>query len=233
MNNLTPNDFFNIRGLAFKELFIQQKAVWDILKTVSGFLETKISGKKIAKQVKIHSAVAISGKNILIDSGVVIEPFVTLDASTGPIWLGEKTKILAGAHLRGPLVIGRNCQAGGEIKNSIILDGAHSDHLPNYIGDSIVGRNCRLGCGTVLSNRRFDRAEIKIRIGGRIFTTGLDRLGAILGDDVKTGCNSVIGPGALIGPNTWIGQQAQIRNEYIKKNCLVKLGQKKTIIRKK
>lgn len=227
------NNFFNLDNLSFQEVFVPQKKVWTALRTLPVYLESKVPKKKIAKKIKIHSSVILLGKNIRIDSGVIIDPFVFLDASSGPIWIGENTRLLTGTYLRGPIIIGRKCQVRGEIKHSLILDGAHSDHSPNYIGDSIVGKNCRLGCGTVLSNRRFDRSEIKIKFGKKQITTGLHRFGAILGDEVRTGCNSVIGPGAIIGPKTWIGPLLNIKNECLGKNQLVKAEFKRRIVSKK
>ncbi|PIS42470.1 MAG: glucose-1-phosphate thymidylyltransferase [Candidatus Kerfeldbacteria bacterium CG08_land_8_20_14_0_20_40_16] len=221
----SPANFFNLKGLNFSDFINKQNQVWDIIINLADYLEKIIIRRQLSKNIQLHSSTAILGNKIRIDADVIISPFSFLDASKGPIWIGKGAKILSGTRIRGPALIGKNCQVNGEIKNSLILDEAHSDHLSNYVGDSIVGRNCRLGCGTILSNRRFDRKTIRIKIKKQNISTGTDRLGAILGDKVKTGCHSLLGPGALIGPDSWIGQQVIVKNEYIEKGRLLVLKQ--------
>ncbi|PIY97277.1 MAG: hypothetical protein COY66_00060 [Candidatus Kerfeldbacteria bacterium CG_4_10_14_0_8_um_filter_42_10] len=220
-----PSNFFKIGALDFRDFIEKQEKVWMIIVNLADYLEKTVTRRELSQGGQSHPSVVIAGEKVKIDGDVIIDPFVMLDAKLGPIWIGKGTKILAGTRIRGPALIGKNCQICGEVKNSIILDGAHSDHLSNYIGDSVVGQNCRLGCGTILSNRRFDRGEIKIRLGNKLIPTEMDRLGAILGDQVKTGCGAILGPGALVGKNSWIGQKVMVKNEYVAKNILLTLKQ--------
>ncbi len=141
----------------------------------------------------------------------------------GPVFVGEGTEILPGTFIQGPVRIGRECRIGPnayirpytsigdrchigaavEIKNSIILSGTNVPHH-NYVGDSIIGENCNLGAGTKIANLRLDGREIEVNFGGEIIKTGLRKLGAIMGDGVKTGINVSINVGTIIGGGTFI-----------------------------
>lgn len=233
MTDLRPEAFFSLEEFGLEDLFFGVEKVWEVLSRLPDYLTKKVIGKVIETGSIIHSYHCFIGENFYLGHSVQVQIGAEIDAQVGPIWIGQGSKILSGARIRGPVIIGKSCQISGEVKSSIILNGAHSDHQPNYIGDSIVGRNCRIGCGTVLSNRRFDRNEVIVHVEGEKIPTGLHRLGAILGDEVKTGCNSVIGPGALIGPTTWIGQAALVRNQYIPPNMVIQVQQNQRITTRK
>jgi UDP-N-acetylglucosamine diphosphorylase/glucosamine-1-phosphate N-acetyltransferase len=143
----------------------------------------------------------------------------------GNVTIGEGSKIRSGSYINGPVIIGKNCEIGPncyirpytsigdnchvgaavEIKNSIIMNGAKVPHL-NYVGDSIIGEGCNLGAGTKIANLRLDEKEIKIGDIG----TGRRKLGAVLGDAVKTGINVSINTGTMIGNNAFIGPGATV-----------------------
>ncbi|MBI4289116.1 MAG: NTP transferase domain-containing protein [Chloroflexi bacterium] len=149
-----------------------------------------------------------------------IEPGATVK---GPVSIGENTTVRAGAYIVGPVIIGANCDIGPncfirpstaiaddchighsvEIKNSIIMRGAKVPHL-NYVGDSVVGRGCNLGAGTVIANLRLDKGPVQVL--GR--DTQRVKFGAILGDSVQTGINASINVGSLVGSETFIGPGA-------------------------
>ena len=142
----------------------------------------------------------------------------------GPVSIGQGTIILSGSYIVGPVIIGRNCVIGPncyirpvtvvadgchigaavEVKNSIIMSGSKVPHL-SYVGDSIIGENCNLGAGTKIANLRLDEQTVKI---GDL-DTKRRKLGAIIGDNVKTGINSCINTGTVIGNDTFIGPGAR------------------------
>jgi UDP-3-O-[3-hydroxymyristoyl] glucosamine N-acyltransferase len=137
----------------------------------------------------------------------------------GLVALGEGSRILPGVVIEGPVVIGRNCKIGPncylrgataiadgvhigqgcEVKNSIISEGSAVPHL-SYIGDSIVGKNVNLGGGTITSNFRHDGRTHRTLVNGKLVDTGLDKLGTIIGDGVRTGIHTSIYPGRKLGP---------------------------------
>lgn len=120
----------------------------------------------------------------------------------GPTYIGAHAEIRPFAYLRGNVVIGKNCMIGNstEIKNAILLDHVQVPHF-NYVGDSILGNHVHLGAGVILANLRLDQADIKISINGEKIETGRRKFGAILGDYVEIGCNSVLNPGCIIAKN--------------------------------
>jgi len=120
-----------------------------------------------------------------------------------------------------------------EAKNAIFLPGAHAPHF-NYIGDSILGHRTNLGAGTKLSNLTLvserdpltkKRPTIRLTVEGRVIDTGLEKLGAIIGDDVQTGCNSVMNPGCLIGPRTLVYANVSLRKGFYPADSIIKLHQ--------
>jgi NDP-sugar pyrophosphorylase family protein len=175
--------------------------------------------------------VHLLGDRIVIGKGARIGPSVLLE---GPLWVGEDVEIRTGAYVRGGCWIGDGCLIGAntEVKRSILLPEAKAPHL-NYVGDSILGRDVNLGAGTVLSNFRHDGKEIVIVDGGARISTGRRKLGALLGDGVKTGCNSVLHPGVIVGRDTEIYPLVQLRSGIYPKYSIVKLKQDLEVVGKR
>jgi UDP-N-acetylglucosamine diphosphorylase / glucose-1-phosphate thymidylyltransferase / UDP-N-acetylgalactosamine diphosphorylase / glucosamine-1-phosphate N-acetyltransferase / galactosamine-1-phosphate N-acetyltransferase len=132
-----------------------------------------------------------------IRSGVYIE---------GPCFIDEGADVGPNCFLRASTSIGRNARVGNacEVKNSIIMDGTHVGHL-SYIGDSILGEKCNLGAGTVTANLRLDDCAIKMMVKDKVVDSGRRKLGAILGDNVKTGVGVLLMPGVKVGSDSWVG----------------------------
>ena len=118
-----------------------------------------------------------------------------------PCIVGENSEIRQGAYIRGSALIGKGCVVGNstELKCCILFDGVQVPHF-NYIGDSILGHNSHFGAGGITSNIKCDKTDIVVNG----ISTGLKKLGAIVGDFVEIGCNSVLNPGTVIGKNTVI-----------------------------
>ena len=117
-----------------------------------------------------------------------------------PCIIGENTEIRHCAYVRGSVIIGNDCVIGNstEVKNSVIFDGVQIPHY-NYIGDSILGYKAHLGAGAITSNVKSDRSAVNIDYGKAKMTTDRKKLGAIIGDGVEVGCNTVLNPGTVIG----------------------------------
>ena len=141
-----------------------------------------------------------------------------------PCIVGANTEIRHGAYLRGGVLVGENCVVGNstEIKNSILFDGAKAPHF-NYVGDSILGFNAHLGAGCVLSNVKSDRSPITVRKGEESLQTGLQKLGAIVGDYAEIGCNSVLNPGSVVGKRATVYPLSSVRG-FVPENCIWKNG---------
>jgi UDP-N-acetylglucosamine diphosphorylase / glucose-1-phosphate thymidylyltransferase / UDP-N-acetylgalactosamine diphosphorylase / glucosamine-1-phosphate N-acetyltransferase / galactosamine-1-phosphate N-acetyltransferase len=135
---------------------------------------------------------------VLIGAGTVVEPGALIK---GPAIIGRKCEIRQGAYFRGHCLVGDECLVGHatEIKNSIMLKGSKAGHFA-YLGDSILGAYVNLGAGTKLANLKMVPGTVSIRTHhNERISTGMRKLGAILGDGVETGCNSVTSPGTFIG----------------------------------
>ena len=174
-------------------LFIEYP--WHLLKVnadiVGAIAEDHIQGT-ISPDANIEGHITI-GPGTKILSGVCIE---------GNVVIGSNCRIGPNCYLRSNVSIGDDCHIGHavEIKNSIIMAGTHIAHL-SYCGDSIIGERVNFGAGTITSNLRHDGSIMRSMIDGRLISTGLTKLGAIMGDNVHTGINTSIYPGRKIWPD--------------------------------
>ncbi len=185
-------------------------------------------GLFIGQWVEITQPILIEPLGILIGKGTVLEPSAIIK---GPAIIGGNCEIRQGAYIRGNAIIGNHCVVGHatEIKNSILMGHTEAGHF-NYIGDSILGTHVNMGAGSRLANFQFrspeEKAENIIRensvpITGEDWQTGMQKLGAILGDNVELGCNAVLSPGTLIGKDNWIYPNTTFPKGYYPPNSIV------------
>jgi UDP-N-acetylglucosamine diphosphorylase/glucosamine-1-phosphate N-acetyltransferase len=216
LDNLVK-DGHKIKVIPYTNLWAPIKYPWHIFDVVKYVLDT--SQPNISASASISAKATIKGK-VIIDDGVkVLENAVI----RGPAYIGAGSIIGNNVLVRDYSHIGADCVIGysTEIKGSYIGDGCwiHS----SYIGDSVTGKGCSFGAGTVLANFRFDEQNISVSVGNEAIDTGRDKLGAIIGDNSKTGVNVSIMPGIKIGPNSIVGSHV----------CLTKdLGPEKLIASK-
>lgn len=194
---------------------------WDLL---AGALDAALAAlPSSAIEIALDPRVHLAGDRIAIGKGTRIGPGAVLE---GPLRIGRDCEIRAGAYLRGGCWLGDGCVAGAsvEVKRAIFLDRARAPHL-SYVGDSVLGREVNLGAGSVLSNFRHDGAEIAIPVAGSKVGTGRRKLGALLGDGVAVGCNSVLNPGTVVGARTQVYTGVQLRSGVYPADSIVKLRQ--------
>lgn len=131
---------------------------------------------------------------------------------SGPCIIGEDTEIRQCAFIRGSALIGDGCVIGNstELKNCIIFDCCQVPHF-NYVGDSILGYKSHMGAGSITSNVKSDKTLVCVRAGEERIETGLKKFGAMLGDFVEVGCNSVLNPGTVIGPHSNVYPLSSVR----------------------
>ena len=217
-------NLFEALPQVFADLF-DEDAPWGLLDGLTQLLD-ELPAEQIDS--KLSPDVYLAGEKIVIGKGVRIAPGAMLE---GPIRIGADVEIRTGAYLRGGVWIGDGCTVGAntEVKHSILLDGAKAPHL-NYVGDSVLGSGVNLGAGTILSNFRHDGGEVKIPTENGVRPTGRRKLGAILGDLVNTGCNSVLHPGVVVGRETDIYPGVQLRAGIYAARTLIKLHQEIKIV---
>lgn len=128
-----------------------------------------------------------------------------------PAIIGANTEVRHCAFIRGSALVGENCVVGNstELKNVILFDGVQVPHY-NYVGDSILGYKAHMGAGSITSNVKSDKSPVVIH-GGKDIPTGLKKVGAMLGDFVEVGCNSVLNPGTVIGRRTSVYPLSGVR----------------------
>jgi acetyltransferase-like isoleucine patch superfamily enzyme len=167
-----------------------------------GELRVFRKGEELVGASVLYAGAILFDSGISIGEGTVVEPGALIK---GPTIIGNHTEVRQGAYLRGNCLIGDRCVVGHttEVKHSIMLDDAKAGHFA-YIGDSILGNHVNLGAGTKLANLKIVDVEMKLRVEGKVYKTGLRKLGAILGDHTESGCNSVTSPGTLLGKRSMV-----------------------------
>lgn len=143
----------------------------------------------------------------------------------GPCIIGPGTEVRPGAFLRGKALVGAGCVVGNstELKNVILFDHVQVPHY-NYVGDSILGYYSHMGAGAVTSNVKQDKTPVTVRAGEERLETGLKKCGAMLGDHVEVGCNSVLNPGTVVGKGSRIYPLSMARG-FIPAGYIFKRGE--------
>jgi len=183
----------------FRDLFESVTLPWQVLQKLDAYLTQKLStieGCKILSTVPdgahIEGEVYIE-RDCMIENGSYIR---------GPTWIGRGCEIRSGCYIRGGVIAGEGAILGhaSEFKHCILLGMAQAPHF-NYVGDSIMGWHAHIGAGVILSNFRLDGAMVPVRALGSMekLESGLQKFGALIGDECEIGCNSVLNPGTILG----------------------------------
>lgn len=195
-------NFFDLGQFAHAELFSSRSRPWTALETLDGYLAktlNRLCDKESQSRLKLaraRGAYIEREEEIWLGPNTQVEPGAYL---RGPLIVGAGCQIRHGAYLRGSILAGDNCVLGHatEIKHCILFDHAKAAHFA-YLGDTIVGKRANLGAGTKCANLRLDGAPISAHFGSQKIQTHRRKFGALIGDDAKTGCNSVLNPGCLV-----------------------------------
>ncbi|MBP3420918.1 MAG: UDP-N-acetylglucosamine pyrophosphorylase [Lachnospiraceae bacterium] len=159
------------------------------------------------------------GENIWIAKSAKVAETASI---TGPCIIDSNAQIRHCAFIRGNAIIGKGAVVGNscEIKNSILFDEVEAPHY-NYVGDSILGYKSHLGAGAITSNIKNDKKNVIVKFPLGELETGLRKMGALVGDGVQVGCNTVLNPGTVIGKNTRIYPLNSVRG-WIDENSIYK-----------
>ncbi len=143
---------------------------------------------------------------------------------SAPCVICAGAEIRHSAFLRGSVLVGNDCVVGNstELKNVILFDRVQVPHY-NYVGDSILGYKAHMGAGAITSNVKSDKTPVAVKCGEERAETGLKKMGAMLGDFVEVGCNSVLNPGTVIGRNSTIYPLSCVRGT-VAENSIYKTG---------
>ena len=185
---VTTVDLYDLSHTLAKDYLSQFPYPWEALDGIKELIRTLGANlpedyRQIAPEVWVHRT-------------AIVAPTAFLGA---PCIIGAKTEVRHGAFIRGSALVGDNCVVGNsvELKNVILFDNVQVPHY-NYVGDSILGYKAHMGAGAVTSNVKSDKSLVVIHADPPI-PTGRKKVGAMLGDFVEVGCNSVLNPGTVIG----------------------------------
>lgn len=195
-----------------KPLFEKFDYPWQVLDELSDFI--KELGKSLDPDIYEKR-----GENIWVAKSASVAPSAYLG---GPLIICENAEIRHCAFIRGNAIIGKGAVVGNstEIKGSVLFDGVQAPHY-NYVGDSILGYKSHMGAGSITSNLKSDKSTVTVLINGERINTERKKLGAILGDNVEVGCNSVLNPGTVVGRSTNIYPLSPVRG-YVPQNSIYK-----------
>lgn len=209
---LAVENLFNLAQTEAEPLLQSVAYPWEALPKIGSFLQAL--GPTLSKGDYEQRE-----ENIWIARSAKIYSNATI---AGPAIIGPETEVRPGAFIRGNALVGANCVIGNstELKNVILFNHVQVPHY-NYVGDSILGHKSHMGAGAVTSNVKSDKTLVNVRILSDCIPTGLKKFGAMLGDHVEIGCNSVLNPGTVIGRNTNVYPLSMVRG-YIPPNCIYK-----------
>lgn len=184
------------------ELIADSVYPWDVLDRIKDFII--YVGERLDPSVYDHPE---DGVWIAKDAKVAPTAFIG-----SPCIIDRGAEIRHCAYIRGSAIVGKGAVVGNscELKNCILFDKAQIPHF-NYVGDSIIGHRSHLGAGAVTSNVKSDKTPVAVKSESEVLDTGRKKLGAILGDDVEIGCNSVLCPGSVIGKNSTVYPLSRVR----------------------
>ena len=212
MCNATIRDLFDLEQTIAKDLFEGHIYPWEILPLIRDFIIEL--GNSLPKDKYEQIA-----ENIWVSKSAKIAPTACLN---GPLIVDEEAEIRHCAFIRGNAIVGKGAVVGNstELKNVILFNKVQVPHY-NYVGDSVLGYKAHMGAGAVTSNVKSDKTLVVVKGIDKNMETGLKKVGAMLGDHVEVGCNSVLNPGTVIGRNSNIYPTSCVRG-IIPENCIHK-----------
>lgn len=219
---LTIADLYDLSHTIAADYLKQFTYPWEAL---SGIKELIIElGNKLPQSEYDHPAEDIW---IAKDAKVFVSAYIS-----GPCIIGRNTEVRQCAFIRGNALVGDNCVVGNstELKNVILFDNVQVPHF-NYVGDSILGYKAHMGAGSITSNVKSDKLNVIIHNGDEDIETGRKKVGAMLGDRVEIGCNSVLNPGTVIGRDSIVYPVSCVRG-VVPEDSIYKTGGK-TVIKSK
>lgn len=202
LQDATIAALYTLEETIAKEVFAGLTYPWEVLPKIKDFI---VSLGETLPEDKYERREG----NIWIARNAKVFPSAYIG---GPAIIDEEAEIRHCAFIRGSAIVGKGAVVGNstELKNVILFNKVQVPHY-NYVGDSILGFKAHMGAGSITSNVKSDKTLVVVKAGEETFETGLKKFGAMLGDQVEVGCNSVLNPGTVIGKNTNIYPTSMVR----------------------
>lgn len=205
-NNITISELYSLGETIAAKLFEGATYPWEVLPRIHDFIIEL--GKTLPEDIFEKR-----GEDIWVAKSAKVAPTACLN---GPLIIDEEAEVRHCAFVRGSAIVGKGAVVGNstELKNVVLFNKVQVPHY-NYVGDSILGYKSHMGAGSITSNVKSDKTLVVVKgkgIAGEIaIATGLKKMGAMLGDNVEVGCNSVLNPGTVVGRNTNIYPTSMVR----------------------
>lgn len=190
MDQITVKEMYDLTETIAAELFDNVRYPWEVLPKIHDFI--LLLGEKLPED-KFEKR----GENIWIARNTKVAPTACLN---GPLIIDEEAEVRHCAFVRGNAIVGKKAVVGNstELKNVVLFNNVQVPHY-NYVGDSVLGFKAHMGAGSITSNVKSDKTLVVVKGREEQIETGLKKMGAMLGDRVEVGCNSVLNPGTVIG----------------------------------
>ena len=199
---LTIADLLNLNDTIAAPLFQGKTYPWEVLEGIGDFI--RALGPTLPPVEFDHPA-----EDVWIAKDAKVFPSAYIG---GPCIIDHEAEVRHCAFIRGSAIVGKKAVVGNsvELKNVVLFDYVQTPHY-NYVGDSVLGSHAHMGAGSITSNVKSDKTLVVIREGEEQVPTGRKKVGAILGDYVEVGCNSVLNPGTVIGPHSTVYPTSSVR----------------------
>ena len=212
MEKLTVKNLYDLNETIAKDIFEGVTYPWEVLPKIKEFiiaLGNTLPEDRFEKK----------GEDVWIAKSAKVFPSAYIG---GPAIIDEEAEIRHCAFIRGSAIVGKGAVVGNstELKNVILFNKVQVPHY-NYVGDSVLGFKAHMGAGSITSNVKSDKTLVVIKGKEEKIETGLKKVGAMLGDGVEIGCNSVLNPGTVIGRGTSVYPLSSVRG-VIPENCIYK-----------
>ncbi len=193
MENITIENLYDLKETIAADLFTEAEYPWEVLPRIHDFILEL--GKRLPEEIYEKR-----GEDIWVARSAKVAPTACLN---GPLIIDEEAEVRHCAFVRGNAIVGKGAVVGNstELKNVVLFNKVQVPHY-NYVGDSILGFKSHMGAGSITSNVKSDKTLVVVKNGEEKIKTGLKKMGAMLGDHVEVGCNSVLNPGTVIGRNS-------------------------------
>lgn len=212
MKECKIENLYNLKETIAVELMKQAEYPWELLPKISSFIIEL--GNSLPKEMFTEIS-----EHVWIAKSASIAPTACVN---GPAIIDEEAEVRHCAFIRGNAIVGKGAVVGNstELKNVILFNKVQVPHY-NYVGDSILGFKAHMGAGSITSNVKSDKTLVVVKSDTEQIETGLKKFGAMLGDFVEVGCNSVLNPGTVVGRNSNIYPTSSVRG-MIPENSIYK-----------
>lgn len=209
-------NLYNLEETIAGKLFEGAVYPWEVLPKISAFiaeLGNTLTSEEYEKR----------GENVWIAKSAKVAPTAYIH---GPAIIGKDAEVRHSAFIRGNAIVGEGAVVGNstELKNVVLFNKVQVPHY-NYVGDSILGYRAHMGAGSITSNVKSDKTLVVVKDTGEQIATGLKKFGAMLGDFVEVGCNSVLNPGTVVGRNSQIYPTSCVRGVIHENSIYKKQGE--------